>query len=402
MRMLNDNQSGGGKGAESRPKTWPLIGKRVYCSGRTAHLVDCGMIKGKRQRRTFATRGDAETYAQQKRIERENQGLSAMAIPLEVKIEAAKCLSRLIPYDATLTQATEYYVQHALKYRTAPLVGEMVKGLLEELKRAGRRECSVHTLKCFLGNHFSERFGQCALHEITLDDLNEICLVPELHPRTRLNRIRMVRQLYNYAINMDWISQNLADRIVVPAGESKVPGYLSVEEARRVLEAAHEFGLLGYVAMGLFVGIRRAELLRLDWSAVNVHDREITIGAEIAKTRSRRVISYDDTLASWLELCACEKGPVTDSMSFETHFCALRQASGIVTWPHNGFRHTFASYHLAAFQDPVKTAYVMGHRGGTDMLDTHYKGLVSPTKAKEFWLLRPKGISVKPTSPAVR
>jgi integrase len=146
---------------------------------------------------------------------------------------------------------------------------------------------------------------------------------------------------------------------------------------------------LAYVAIGLFAGVRSAELLRLDWSAVNVVDREITIGSEIAKTRSRRVIPYGDTLAVWLEQSAHARGPVVDRQNFERNFGGLRRTAGVQHWPPNGLRHSFATYHVAQFRDPVRTAYLLGHRGGTDMLDSHYRGLVSSVKAKEFWALRP-------------
>ncbi len=47
-------------------------------------------------------------------------------------------------------------------------------------------------------------------------------------------------------------------------------------------------------------------------------------------------------------------------------------------------RHSFATYHVAAFRNPVETAYIMGHKSGTDMLDNSYKALVSFAEAEEF------------------
>jgi integrase len=222
-----------------------------------------------------------------------------------------------------------------------------------------------------------------------------VCLAPELVARTRLNRIRMVSQLYNFALRQEWVKENLTKRIIVPLQADHVPEYLEVQDVRRLLECAPEFGLLAYVALGLFAGIRRAELLRLDWAAVNLADREITIGPEIAKTRSRRVIPFDETLAAWLQGCPRQGGGIVNSISFERDFGALRRAAGLRRWPTNGLRHSFATYHVAHFHDPVKTAYLLGHRGGTNMLDSHYRGLVSSLKAKEYWALRPSTLVVQ-------
>jgi integrase len=303
-------------------------------------------------------------------------------------------VAKLSPYHAKLTEAVDYYVQQVLQYRTAPSASEATQRMLEELKTGGRRETAIRTLRGFLGGAFTLQFGERQLSTVALDELKTICLLPDLQPRTRLNRIRMVSQLYNYAVEHGWVSGNLAERIVRPILEKKEPGYLNVDAARHLLEHADDFGLLPYVALGLFAGIRRAELLRLDWSAVNLVDREITIGSEMAKTRSRRVIPYGDTLAVWLERCARSSGPVV-TQKFESNFRRLRRAAGIKHWPQNAPRHSFASYHVAQYRDPVQTAYLLGHRGGTDMLDNHYRGLVSSAKAKEFWALRPIGLMVQ-------
>lgn len=37
----------------------------------------------------------------------------------------------------------------------------------------------------------------------------------------------------------------------------------------------------------------------------------------------------------------------------------LRKAAGIKVWPHNVLRHSFGSYHLAAYGDGVRTAAQM-------------------------------------------
>lgn len=379
-----------------RGNGWPLIYRRRYPSGLPSFVVDMGkQSDGRRVRRTFPTRGEAETFAEQRRTERANEGALTNAVPWEIRREAAICAAKLAPYHAKLTEAVDYYVQQVLQYRTSPSASDAIRQMLTELKAGGRRETAIRTLRGFLGGAFTLQFGERQLSTVALTELNAICLVPHLQPRTRLNRIRMVSQLYNYAVEHGWVSGNPAERIIRPILEKREPGFLDVDAARRLLEHANEFGLLPYTVIGLFAGVRRAELLRLDWSAVNLVDREITIGSEIAKTRSRRVIPYGDALAAWLERCTRCNGPVVNPKDFEGDFGRLRRAAGIKHWPQNALRHSFASYHVAQYRDPVRTAYLLGHRGGTDMLDSHYRGLVSSAKAKEFWALRPSGLMVQ-------
>lgn len=50
-------------------------------------------------------------------------------------------------------------------------------------------------------------------------------------------------------------------------------------------------------------------------------------------------------------------------------------------------RHSFVSYHLAAFGSASKTANEAGHSEA--MLFRHYRELVTPAAAGEFWALRP-------------
>jgi integrase len=66
----------------------------------------------------------------------------------------------------------------------------------------------------------------------------------------------------------------------------------------------------------------------------------------------------------------------------------LRKAAGIESWPHNGLRHSFGSYHLAFHGDAIKTAQQMGHRSA-DVVHNHYKALVLKTEAEKFWKLFP-------------
>jgi integrase len=148
--------------------------------------------------------------------------------------------------------------------------------------------------------------------------------------------------------------------------------------------------LLPYVAIGLFAGLRSAELLRLDWSAVKFTERSIIIGANVAKKRSRRVVEINDTLAGWLPGCAKTKGPVVelpDQRTLYKRLAELATAAGLQKWADNGLRHSCASYSLALTGDAVRVAYQLGN--SADMIHRHYKALVTKADAERFWALRP-------------
>src|SRR4029077_3160310 len=92
---------------------------------------------------------------------------------------------------------------------------------------------------------------------------------------------------------------------VVPSA----PGILTPEDAATLLSACHPSILPG-VVIGMFCGLSHAEITRLDWRAVDLASGILTVGAEIAKTSSRRTVEIPDNARAWLASCARESGPV--------------------------------------------------------------------------------------------
>lgn len=79
--------------------------------------------------------------------------------------------------------------------------------------------------------------------------------------------------------------------------------------------------------------------------------------------------------------------------NFVRRWRALRALVGLVPWPHDALRHTYASMHLAHFRDERRLQLFMGHTSSA-MLYAHYRGLVRPAEAAEYWgLMPPESIS---------
>jgi integrase len=67
---------------------------------------------------------------------------------------------------------------------------------------------------------------------------------------------------------------------------------------------------------------------------------------------------------------------------------AIRKVVGIVRWPKNGLRHSFASYRLAATHDAPRVASELGHTS-PQMLYSTYRELVMPEEAQRYWQIIP-------------
>ena len=67
----------------------------------------------------------------------------------------------------------------------------------------------------------------------------------------------------------------------------------------------------------------------------------------------------------------------------------VRKVIGLskVKWEHNVTRQSFVSYHLAQFGSAAKTALEAGHNEA--MLFKHYRALLTPQAAAEFWGIVP-------------
>jgi integrase len=242
---------------------------------------------------------------------------------------------------------------------------------------------------------FVERMANCQLHELKDDAISAFCLDPTIKPRTQLSRIRYVSYFFNYAIRKGWAQLNPADKIMRPIQDDAVPGIFTVDEAGSLLEHADKFELLPYIALGLFAGVRAAEIQRLDWSAVNFDSREIVVGASIAKKRSRRITGMNDTLIAWLQPFRGSTGPIVNGLNFTRRMAKLKKSAKIMNWPNNACRHSFASYGVPVWGAQY-VAEQLGHRGGEEVLHNHYKALVSKHDAEKYWALRPYTTVVSP------
>lgn len=386
---------------------WPPIHFQRGKDGRVYYVVDLGRRgTGKRQRFVCPTKTAAEIKAAKARAARADQGNEVFEMETADRADAVRALRKLKPFGALLADAADHFVKHVLAYRNAPLAKDIVATLLKAKEKQGRRRPrTLQELESRLG-HFVKMFGERQLADITLEEIQDYVSDPTLSARSCINRVTKLAQLWNFAIGKKWADLNLMDQVERPEAEDSEPGILTVLQCNALLNQAERHDLLPFVALGLFAGLRNAELLRLNWSAVRFPSRSIRLDGKVTKKRSRRVVEINDTLFAWLAPYAMRKGPVVAEGRLRQRFDALRKAAadvlreaggvaakeadGLENWPHNGLRHSFGSYHLALHGDAIKTANQMGHRD-TTVLDNHYKALVEKPDAERFWALRPAG-----------
>lgn len=242
-------------------------------------------------------------------------------------------------------------------------------------------------------DRFAASFTGRTLDEVTRAEFREWLKTCGYSP----GQIRAVRALYKWAIAHE--PPRAASDVTAGlsgAGErAEDIKFLSVEDCGKIMRHAGEYRAA--LALMLFAGVRPSEVRDgnkppLTWRAVNDADKIIRIPSEIAKTgRARIMEGLPDAVWAWLGKCGKDADPVCPYRS-ERAVQAAKDAAGYGKrrkWPHDALRHTFATYHVAAFANPGQTAMLMGHEGNPTMLHRHYRGLATKAEAERFWALRP-------------
>lgn len=173
-------------------------------------------------------------------------------------------------------------------------------------------------------------------------------------------------------------------RFRAPLAETTIE-FLSVADAQRLLTAATTLDL-PVIALGLFAGIRPHEVGRMTWSMIDFAARRIALPAHVTKTRTPRTLEgLPDTLWRHIDRYRAVTGPVTRDQS--AAILRTRAAAGEMHWPHDALRHTFATYHVAAYQNPGLTTILLGH-ANQRMLTAHYNGATaSIAEANAFFAI---------------
>ncbi len=312
-----------------------------------------------------------------------------MVLTADLRHEAIELSQRLHSVGSTLTDAVEFYFKHAKPDGGKRTVNEVIAELAAKRAAAGRNPDYLRVAGVVFGT-FAKTFGELHIHTIMSKDI-EAWLDSNRHwkPVTRLNYQRNLSVLWNFAVKHYYAAQNPLLRLERPTLDNKPPGILTVEQAKTLLQRAVDDKndtVKAFVSLGLFAGLRVAEIERLYWSEIDFDGRLIEVTAAKAKTRQRRHVAMSDNLHAWLQTIADRHGPVIKAQVRIDRFA--EDHAGIKDWPKNALRHSFASYHLAQHKDAAKTALEMGHNN-QKLLFTNYRELVKPAQAAYYWQIFP-------------
>lgn len=364
--------------------------RKVTIGGKTFWQVDLGnMLKDGRpyrQRRTFASRDEALAFSRLKQIERENRGTLGISMPERLRADAieADCLLQSYPGVSILDAVREYIQRRELITKSAT-VGDALASFLAAKRSDNMRPRYLQELHFRLGK-FTESFGERKVAEILPAEIDNWLRDLGQSAISRNTYHLRLYTFFKYCRQRGWLAVNpLKDlpRAKVLPGET---GILSVEQVARLLEVAGE-ETLPFWAIGVFCGLRSAELQRLDWKDIDLDAHLLEVPSLKSKTASRRFVTIRPNVALWLEPYRGSTGPICPAGLYG-RLREDRRRAGITQWPANAARHSFGSYHLAHFRDPRELALEMGHTR-SEVTFRFYRELVKPAEAERFWKIVP-------------
>ena len=348
---------------------WPFI---RWAEKEQAWRVDARTKDGG-QRRFFETQELAGTWAEQQRIKRKNEGNSAFD---DTELRA---------YGWTVQQAIKFAVAHLKQQSSSKPVSEAVAALLD-FKRERVGQIRLSDIQNRLAR-FAEACEEKTVAQVTPDDINAF-LAGVPHPTTRNDYRKEIVMLWHFCRSRKWVVEAL-DKTHVPREAEPEKGrvILNVEHAARLMEASIDPDVCALNAMILFGGVRRDEVEKLDWSAVDFRTGHINVSAEVSKVARERYAPMPDNLRSWLLPLARKKGPIVSRVLMHALRATWKRA-GLYPWPQDAHRHSFISYRRRIIGD-AQTALDAGT--SETIIKKHYKRPVMERDAKRYFEIRPAG-----------
>lgn len=366
---------------------YPLryLGGTIYKRGVQCYAAQVNH-EGQRFRRQFSgtgaldqAKGWIESTCDQ--VEKERAPLSAY------EINQARIALDMLPEGVDLVTAARHYLSTRAGNDPRPLA-EAIEEYLDEKWRAGLRPATVAGYRQHLARLVADMPGAMT-DTVTAEALRTWCNACGLQGRTRRNYRASLRAFWSWCIERGYAAENPAAGIDVHIVDETLAEIWPVETVEAFM-AAVPADLAPPCALGFFAGIRTAEIGRLDWGSIN--SEHIHVGPQVAKKRRQRFVTIPSNLAAWLDAYR-GTGPVWPASAMQLS----RRIRGVLassqelpdSWPTNVMRHSFASYHLALYQDAPRTALQLGHTR-PDILFNHYRNLATEDQGMAFFDIRPR------------
>lgn len=301
--------------------------------------------------------------------------------------------------QGTLVDAVKFFLEHRAKDAATPItLPSLVEKLLAEFREKGKSRRYMLDMQARLNR--AAMFFTGNIGEITSRQIDDwLSSLAEASGRTKNNYRAALITLFSYARQKGYLARGQeteAEFATRYSGKGGEIGIYTPAQLNVLLCEIHP-RFVPFVAIGAFAGLRTAEIVRLEWSEVRFDQDVIEIKAAKAKTASRRLVPILPVLRAWLEPLRREAGRVLvgvlDEFAQATQFRkAVAQIRDDEEKPrisivHNGLRHSFITYRMAALKNAAEVALEAGN--SPRMIFEHYRELATAREAEAWFEIRP-------------
>jgi len=381
-----------------KPKNPFVISSFTNPSGEFVFRVS-GWLDGKRVRKNFGTRPEAEAERQVMEIQRlqgETGIRPAVTRLTEDQLHEAEAVFRRL---ANHPRPLSFYVEFALANYREPIAQRLLTEAITEflvLKDHEREQDLISEpyltrVKRDL-DRLKKHFPGATVAELTATRLLGYFEARGAAHKTFNNRRGVVSAFLKFCLQREWIADNALTKIPPRRIRRRRGGAVTFDAGQATALMAHVEthypAAVPFFALCLFAGIRpclrTGEILRLKPEHVNLAEGLIRIDGEVSKVREPRNVTIQPNLAAWLRKYPLEKFPI-----IPTNLQHLREkVAQKFPLAHDVMRHTFISMFVAKFRSLGEAALQAGN--SETIIRRHYLDLKTTAEAEAFFSIRPK------------
>lgn len=266
-------------------------------------------------------------------------------------------------------------------------ISKVVNDCVSAKKLANRRPSYTKTLAVYL-KMFARGREEKPIAEFNLKTLEDWFASRNESHATRRGTISKLSVLFSFAKRRGLITENPCSRLERVTVDAKPPKILTPIEAEKLLRFmasnSKRRWRLPQVILGLFTGIRPAELSRLHWSDIDLDRAVVRVDACVSKVRQRRIVPVSPNAVEWLKTCQPNDKKI--GVTRIKWVKQLKEETGVV-WSQDLLRHCAASYLLGKHEDVGKVSRWLGNSPA--VLLRHYCELVSKEDSVAYWSILP-------------
>jgi integrase len=218
-------------------------------------------------------------------------------------------------------------------------------------------------------------------------------------PKTYNQHLQHIKTFFNWCCKygVDYLVKSPIQSLPYKAIPWEEPKYMKVEDVERLFRLLERIKVdypqyLAYATVNFFCGCRAIEVQRMatnpDSCKVNIEGETVRIakGKGFQRGKRPRAFQIHPTGLAWIKSFDFEKGisMVTKKTALELYEFVRSHKIPVF---HNCGRHTFITYHVAAYGNPLVTQAMVGTGGR--MMAENYRGLSTKKEGDAYFNILP-------------